>query len=228
MFDTIVLDTAAGMGVPFEAAMGVAHRALLVAYAGPCIHTRRTHCVRRAEAGGCPEYVLSSTGCRARWHKRRTSSDECIDTVGAQLIGVVPFSTELQQSGRDRRAGSGRRASVWRCAPCRTPVRTMSARDSINMREDAQMNIALIAHDSKKELMVQFCIAYCRVLSSTICARQVRRASLGGGHGPAHPAFSVRHPWGDQQIAARIACNEIDLLLFFRDPISAKPHEPKK
>ena len=33
---------------------------------------------------------------------------------------------------------------------------------------------------------------------------------------------------GDQQIAARIACNEIDLLLFFRDPISAKPHEPNE
>lgn len=31
---------------------------------------------------------------------------------------------------------------------------------------------------------------------------------------------------GDQQIAARISCNEIDLLLFFRDPISVKPHEP--
>ena len=33
---------------------------------------------------------------------------------------------------------------------------------------------------------------------------------------------------GAQQIAARIACNEIDLLLFFRDPINAKPHEPNE
>ena len=31
---------------------------------------------------------------------------------------------------------------------------------------------------------------------------------------------------GDQQIAARIACNEVDLLLFFRDPLTPKPHEP--
>jgi methylglyoxal synthase len=31
---------------------------------------------------------------------------------------------------------------------------------------------------------------------------------------------------GDQQIAARIACNEIDMLIFFRDPLTPKPHEP--
>ena len=62
------------------------------------------------------------------------------------------------------------------------------------------MNIALIAHDEKKELMVQFCIAYCGI--------------LGGSQG------------GDQQIAARIACNEIDMLIFFRDPLTPKPHEP--
>ena len=33
---------------------------------------------------------------------------------------------------------------------------------------------------------------------------------------------------GDQQICARISCNEIDLLLFFRDPLSPKPHEPNE
>ena len=58
------------------------------------------------------------------------------------------------------------------------------------------MNIALIAHDAKKELMVQFCIAYC------------------GSQG------------GDQQISSRISCNEIDLLLYFRNPIGAKATEP--
>ncbi len=89
------------------------------------------------------------------------------------------------------------------------------------------MNIALIAHDSKKELMVQFCIAYCGILSRhNLCAtattgRLVSEATglnivkfLSGGHG------------GDQQIASRIACNEIDLLLFFRDPIKINPGEP--
>ena len=79
------------------------------------------------------------------------------------------------------------------------------------------MTIALIAHDSKKELMVQFCTAYCRILSliAEATGLPVKRF-LSGKQG------------GDQQIAARIACNEIDLLIFFRDPINAKPSEPNE
>lgn len=89
------------------------------------------------------------------------------------------------------------------------------------------MTIAIIAHDSKKELMVQFCIAYCGILSKyNLCAtgttgKLVREATglniqryLGGAQG------------GGQQIAARISCNEIDVLLFFRDPINPKSNEP--
>ncbi len=88
------------------------------------------------------------------------------------------------------------------------------------------MNIALIAHDTKKELMVQFCIAYCGILSRhNLCAtgttgNLVSEATgltiqkyMGGAHG------------GAQQISARIACNEIDLLLFFNDPFTRKEHE---
>lgn len=91
------------------------------------------------------------------------------------------------------------------------------------------MIIALVAHDSKKELMVQFCTAYRHILEQhTLIAtgttgRQVEENTglsvqkfLPGGHG------------GDQQIMARIACDEVDMLLFFRDPISAKPSEPNE
>ncbi len=91
------------------------------------------------------------------------------------------------------------------------------------------MNIALIAHDSKKELLVQFCIAYCGILSrhnlsaTGTTGKQVAQATglniqryLSGAQG------------GGEQNAARIACNEIDLLLFFRDPITPKPHEPNE
>ena len=75
------------------------------------------------------------------------------------------------------------------------------------------MNIALIAHDAKKELMVQFCIAYCGVFSRhNLCATGTTGKSGAQG--------------GDQQIASRIACNEIDMLLFFRDSLTPKPHEP--
>ena len=87
------------------------------------------------------------------------------------------------------------------------------------------MNIALIAHDSKKELMVQFCIAYCRVLSQhDLCATGTTGKLVAEATGLRIQRFLSGTHGGDQQIAARIACNEIDLLLFFRDAISAKPH----
>ena len=83
------------------------------------------------------------------------------------------------------------------------------------------MTIALIAHDSKKELMVQFCTAYCRILSQ-------HKLVATGTTGLQVQRFLAGVQGGDQQIASRIACNEIDLLLFFRDPINAKPSEPNE
>lgn len=89
------------------------------------------------------------------------------------------------------------------------------------------MNIALIAHDTKKELMVQFCIAYCGVLSKhNLCATGTTGKMVAEATGLNVQRYLRGSQGGDQQIAARISCNEIDLLLFFRDPISVKPHEP--
>lgn len=89
------------------------------------------------------------------------------------------------------------------------------------------MNIALIAHDTKKELMVQFCIAYCGVLSKhNLCATGTTGKMVAEATGLNVQRYLSGSQGGDQQIAARISCNEIDLLLFFRDPILVKPHEP--
>ena len=89
------------------------------------------------------------------------------------------------------------------------------------------LNIALIAHDTKKELMVQFCIAYCGVLSKhNLCATGTTGKMVAEATGLNGQRYLSGSQGGDQQIAARISCNEIDLLLFFRDPISVKPHEP--
>lgn len=91
------------------------------------------------------------------------------------------------------------------------------------------MNIALIAHDSKKELLVQFCIAYCGILSRhSLCATGTTGKLVAEATGLDIQKFLSGKQGGDQQIAARIACNEIDLLLFFRDPLSRKPHEPNE
>ena len=91
------------------------------------------------------------------------------------------------------------------------------------------MTIALIAHDSKKELMVQFCTAYCRILSQhKLVATGTTGKLISEATGLQVQRFLAGVQGGDQQIASRIACNEIDLLLFFRDPINAKPHEPNE
>lgn len=91
------------------------------------------------------------------------------------------------------------------------------------------MNIAIIAHDSKKELMVQFCIAYCGILSRhSLCATGTTGKLVAEATGLDVHRFLSGRQGGDQQIAARIACNEIDLLMFFRDPLSPKPHEPNE
>ena len=91
------------------------------------------------------------------------------------------------------------------------------------------MNIALMAHDSKKELMTQFCIAYCGILSRhSLCATGTTGKLVAEATGLEIQRFLSGNQGGDQQIASRIACNEIDLLLMFRDPLTPKPHEPNE
>ena len=89
------------------------------------------------------------------------------------------------------------------------------------------MNIALIAHDSKKELMVQFCIAYSGILTKhNLLATGVTGKMVAEATGLKVHRFYAGSQGGDQQIAARLQYNEIDMLLFFRDPITAKANEP--
>lgn len=90
------------------------------------------------------------------------------------------------------------------------------------------MNIALMAHDNKKELMIQFCIAYCGILSKhKIFATGTTGKLVSEATGLKIQSFLSGAQGGDQQIASLISCNEIDLLLIFRD-INPKPHEPSE
>lgn len=89
------------------------------------------------------------------------------------------------------------------------------------------MNIALIAHDEKKELMVQFCIAYCGILSRhNLCSTGTTGKMVSEATGLNIMKFLGGAQGGDQQISARIAYDEIDMLLFFRDPLHPKGNEP--
>lgn len=80
------------------------------------------------------------------------------------------------------------------------------------------MEIAIIAHDLKKELMTQFCIAYCGILSKhDLCATNITARYISDATGLRIEKLLAGEQGGEQQIASRIACNEIDMLLYFRD-----------
>ena len=89
------------------------------------------------------------------------------------------------------------------------------------------MNIALIAHDAKKKLMQNFCIAYRGILSKNdlyatgTTGRLIEEVTNLTVH-----KQLAGHLGGEQQIGAQIENNEIDLVIFLRDPTSAKMHEP--
>lgn len=89
------------------------------------------------------------------------------------------------------------------------------------------MNIALIAHNSKKELMIQFCTAYCNIFKKhTLLATATTGRLISEATGLRIHCFLPGSHGGMEQIMARIACDEVDFLLFFRDPLRAGPDEP--
>lgn len=89
------------------------------------------------------------------------------------------------------------------------------------------MNIGMIAHDGKKKLMQNFCIAYRGILSKNeifatgTTGRLIEEVTNLNVH-----KYLAGHLGGEQQLAAEIEHNEIDLVIFLRDPLSAKSHEP--
>ena len=81
------------------------------------------------------------------------------------------------------------------------------------------MNIAFLAHDKKKELMVQFCTAYKSVLiKHNLFATATTGRLIADNTGLPITLLLSHKQGGHQQINARIAYNEIDLVLLFSDP----------
>ncbi|GAA0403398.1 methylglyoxal synthase [Paenibacillus motobuensis] len=89
------------------------------------------------------------------------------------------------------------------------------------------LNIAFIAHDRKKEDIVNFVVAYEQVFqgknlySTGTTGQRIMEATNLKIH-----RFLSGPLGGDQQIGALIAQNEMDLVIFLRDPLMAQPHEP--
>lgn len=89
------------------------------------------------------------------------------------------------------------------------------------------MNIALIAHDKKKELIVDLCIAYKAILQQhSLFATGATGSFIMEGARLSVYRFSTGSQGGTQQIAARVSLNEMDLVIFLRDPLTAREYEP--
>ncbi|WP_206885104.1 methylglyoxal synthase [Alicyclobacillus mali (ex Roth et al. 2021)] len=89
------------------------------------------------------------------------------------------------------------------------------------------MNVALIAHDNKKDDMVNLAIAYQNILkhhnlfATGTTGRRIQEATGLEVH-----RFQSGPYGGDQQIGAMVANDEMDLVIFLRDPLTAQPHDP--
>lgn len=91
------------------------------------------------------------------------------------------------------------------------------------------MNITLMAHDKKKELMVQFCTAYKSILSKhNLSATASTGRLVSDATGLPVSLFLSKAQGGHQQIDARIAYNEIDLVFLFSDPNDNDPWEDQR
>lgn len=91
------------------------------------------------------------------------------------------------------------------------------------------MNITLMAHDKKKEVMVQFCTAYKSVLSKhNLSATATTGRLVAEATGLPVTLYLSHNQGGHQQVDARIAYNEIDLVLLFTDPNNSDPWEDQQ
>jgi len=89
------------------------------------------------------------------------------------------------------------------------------------------MNVGLIAHDNKKKLMQNFCIAYRGIL----CRHELFATGTTGRLIEEVTNLNIRKylagsMGGEQQLAAQIESNQMDLVIFLRDPLHAKETEP--
>ncbi|MBR7151277.1 MAG: methylglyoxal synthase [Clostridia bacterium] len=89
------------------------------------------------------------------------------------------------------------------------------------------MKIALIAHDKKKDAMIELAVRYKEVLSAhELCATGTTGTLVMGETGLPIKRMKSGPLGGDQQIGSMIAEGKLDMVIFLRDPLTAQPHEP--
>ena len=99
--------------------------------------------------------------------------------------------------------------------------------DFLTLTIGKQKNIALIAHDSKKHEMIEWCEANKEILKGHfLCGTGTTARMITEATGLPVKGYNSGPLGGDQQIGARIAEGDIDLVIFFSDPLTAQPHDP--
>ena len=89
------------------------------------------------------------------------------------------------------------------------------------------LNVALIAHDNKKKLMENLCVAYRAILSKHHIYATGTTGQLVAEATNLHvDRYLAGHLGGEQQLSAQVALNDIDLVIFLRDPLNQKHYEP--
>ena len=87
--------------------------------------------------------------------------------------------------------------------------------------------IALIAHDNMKPTMIEWCQKNKDVLAHHfLCGTGTTAARINEATGLPVRAYLSGPLGGDQQIGSRVAVGEIDIVIFFSDPLTAQPHDP--
>lgn len=88
-------------------------------------------------------------------------------------------------------------------------------------------NIALIAHDNKKQELIEWCIEHKDVLEKhELCGTGTTASLVSKKTGLEVNGYNSGPLGGDQQIGSRIVDGSVDLLIFFSDPLTAQPHDP--
>ena len=103
----------------------------------------------------------------------------------------------------------------------------MFENERIIMTIPRQKNIALIAHDSKKHDMIDWCMKNKEILERHfLCGTGTTARMVAEETGLPVRGYNSGPLGGDQQIGARIVDGKIDLVIFFSDPLAAQPHDP--
>ena len=99
--------------------------------------------------------------------------------------------------------------------------------DKITLTINKQKTIALIAHDGKKPLLIQWCEDNKEIIKNHfLCGTGTTARMISDKTGLPVRGYNSGPLGGDQQIGAKVVEGRIDMIIFFSDPLTAQPHDP--